>query len=165
MSMEEHRMRSVVRRAAIGAIALSLLVSGAATASGSRQSAHGTSTAAGANVDWPQFGNTSDNTHFSPLAQINSSNVSQLGVAWTAAEGGHLVTFETDPVVVNGVMYYTTNADQVRAVDAATGKLLWQYTPKVNFYIALAGGGGGCRPTVASRWPMGRCICSPLTIS
>src|SRR5581483_4485335 len=51
--------------------------------------------------------------------------------------------FENMPVVVKGVMYYTTNVDQVRAVNAATGKLLWQYTPKVNFYGSLAGGGGG----------------------
>jgi len=96
-----------------------------------------------ASVDWPLWGNDSNNTRYSSLSQINSSNVSQLGVAWTQSEGAKQSTFETVPLVINGVMYYTTNSNQVRAVDAATGKLRWQYTPKVNFYEAIAGGGGG----------------------
>jgi len=99
--------------------------------------------AAGANVDWPLWGNNSDNNRYSTLTQINKSNLSQLGVAWSQSEGKNLTTFETVPLVVGGVMYYTTNSNVVRAVDAATGKLLWQYTPKVNFYEAIAGGGGG----------------------
>jgi glucose dehydrogenase len=100
-------------------------------------------TAASGTVDWPWWGNTTDNTRFSPLTQINSATVGKLGLAWTAQEGGNLLAWETDPVVVQGVMYYTTNLDQVRAVNAATGKRLWQYTPRVNFFRAIAGGGGG----------------------
>jgi PQQ-dependent dehydrogenase (methanol/ethanol family) len=99
--------------------------------------------AAAANTDWPEYGNTSDNTHYSELAQITPANVGKLGIAWSQQEGKNLSIFENMPVVVNGVMYYTTNTDQVRAVDGATGKLLWQYTPKINFYGSLAGGGGG----------------------
>ncbi len=103
-----------------------------------------TASATGApNVDWPRFGNTPDNTRFSPLTQITSDNVSQLGLAWSQPEGPNMATFETDPLVVNGIMYYTTNADQVRAVNAATGALIWQYTPRVNFYLAMSGGGAG----------------------
>src|SRR5665213_598239 len=44
-------------------------------------------------------------------------------------------------MAVKGVLYYSTNADQVRAVDEATGPLLWQYTLIVNFYLAITGGG------------------------
>jgi alcohol dehydrogenase (cytochrome c) len=99
--------------------------------------------AGGANVDWPRFGNMANNTRFSTLTQVNTANVSRLGVAWTMQEGHNLATFEDDPIVVNGVMYITTGVDQVRAVNAATGKLLWQYTPKVNFYESIHGGGGG----------------------
>jgi len=94
-------------------------------------------------MDWPVFGNTTDNTHYSTLNKINTSNVAKLGVAWTQPEGKNLTAFEGVPVVVNGTMYYTTNLDQVRAVNATTGKLLWQYTPKVNFFHSVAGGGGG----------------------
>jgi quinohemoprotein ethanol dehydrogenase len=105
---------------------------------------HGAAPAtSGANVDWPLFGNTSDNTRFSTLSQVNAGNVSKLGVAWTMSEGANLATWETMPVVVGGVMYFTTNVDQVLAVDAATGRLLWKFTPKVNLYLAIAGGGGG----------------------
>jgi PQQ-dependent dehydrogenase (methanol/ethanol family) len=101
------------------------------------------STVARGNVDWPWWGNTTDNTRYSTLTQISTKTVGTLGLAWTAQEGGSLSAWETDPVVVNGVLYYTTNTDQVRAVNAATGKLIWQYTPQVNFYHAIAGGGGG----------------------
>lgn len=99
--------------------------------------------ASGPNVDWPLFGNTTDNTRYSSLAQINRGTVQKLGVAWTMQEGPQLAVWETDPIVVNGVMYLSTNIDQVIAVNAATGTLLWKYTPKVNFYLAVAGGGGG----------------------
>src|SRR5437588_13096251 len=92
---------------------------------------HALAAAAATNADWPHFGNTSDNTRFSPLTQINTGNVSKLGVAWTMAEGPQLAGFENDPVVINGVLYMTTNLDQVRAVNAATGQMLWQYTPRV----------------------------------
>jgi glucose dehydrogenase len=140
---EEQRMGSILTRGAAGAMVMSLVLAGAANASTLRQSANAKTTAAGVSVDWPKFGNTSDNTRFSTLTQIDSSNVGKLGLAWTAQEGNKLTAWETDPVVVNGTMYFTTNSDQVRAVNAATGKLLWQYTPSVDFYHAIAGGGGG----------------------
>lgn len=132
------------RGVALGAIA-ALVIAGS-TGARLAQPAVSTNTAlaaANSNVDWPEWGGTSDNLHSSPLTQISASNVKHLGVAWTAQEGTNLSIFETIPVVVKGVMYFTTNTNQVRAVDAASGKLLWQYTPKVNFYGSLAGGGGG----------------------
>jgi PQQ-dependent dehydrogenase (methanol/ethanol family) len=141
--MEEQRMRSLMKRSAAGAIVLSLLLAGTATAAVQHESTSQGKSAAGMNADWPRFGNTSDNTRFSPLTQINSSNAGKLGVAWTMQEGPQLSGFEADPVVVNGVMYLTTNTDQVRALNAATGRLIWEYTPKVNFYQAIAAGGGG----------------------
>jgi glucose dehydrogenase len=110
-----------------GAVALtSLLIAGAANVAVSQHVAAATRAAAGANVDWPLFGNTSDNTRFSTLSQINASNVNKLGLAWTQQAGVDVTAWETEPVVVNGVMYYTTNVDQVRAVDATNGNLIWQ---------------------------------------
>jgi PQQ-dependent dehydrogenase (methanol/ethanol family) len=128
--------------AALGAVT-ALVLAGSAGAQLTQSSTGTAHAAAAANADWPMYGNTSDNTHYSPLTQITPANVSTLGVAWQQQEGQNISIFENMPVVVNGVMYYTTNTDQVRAVDGATGKLLWQYTPKVNFYTGLAGGGGG----------------------
>lgn len=132
-----------VRYSGLAAIALvALLIVGvlgrdhAATAAGKVR-------APAPSLDWSHFGNTTDNTRYSPLTQINTSNVTKLGFAWTLQEGKNLSTWETFPVVVNGTMYLTTNTDQVIAVDAATGRMLWKYTPSVNFYLAVAGGGGG----------------------
>jgi len=140
--------RSLRRGGALVALA-SLLVVGAASsrlntpAAGASTTPAARTAAASKNVDWASFSGTNDATRFSSLTQITPSNVRKLGVAWTAQQGKNLVGWETVPVVVNGVMYYTTQTDQVRAVNAATGKLLWQYTPKVDFYRSIAGGGGG----------------------
>ena len=136
-------MHHTLRRAAIG-VTVALLLAGTAGINSARQGTGRVSAApTGANMDWPVFGNTTDNTRYSMLNQINTSNVGKLGVAWTQQEGTNLTAFEGVPVVVKGTMYYTTNLDQVRAVNPTTGKLLWQYTPKVDFYHSVAGGGGG----------------------
>ncbi|HVC83018.1 MAG TPA: PQQ-binding-like beta-propeller repeat protein [Chloroflexota bacterium] len=136
-------MRTTLWRGAAVGLVASLVLAGAAQAGSPQTAASRTKAAAAGNVDWPLFGNTTNNTRYSPLTQITASNVSRLGYAWTQAQGAKLTTLETDPIVVNGIMYYTTNTDQVRAVNAATGALRWQYSPKVNFYLAMSGGGAG----------------------
>lgn len=136
-------MRRNVGFIVVAAIALAAIVPGALVSRSHPATAAEHSVAATANVDWPHFGNTTDNTRYSPLSQINTSNVSRLGFAWTIQEGKNLATSETDAVVVGGTMYLTTNTDQVIAVNAATGKVKWKYTPVVNLYLAISGGGGG----------------------
>src|ERR671933_201820 len=84
-----------------------------------------------ANVDWPVFGGTTDNTHYSPLSQITPANVSQLQVAWTYAthdesKGSEM---QTNPVVIDGVLYGTSPKLRVFALDAATGRELWSFDP------------------------------------
>lgn len=133
------------RSAVVGIVAL-LVLAGSLTARNVVRGAAGPGKAPAAsavNADWARFGNNSDNNRFSPLTQVNAGNASKLGVAWTMSEGPQQSTWETDPVVVNGIMYLTTNTDQVMAVNAATGKLVWKYTPKVDFFEAVSGGGGG----------------------
>jgi quinoprotein glucose dehydrogenase len=76
--------------------------------------------------DWPMYGGTSDNNHYSPLTQINRSNVQRLKVAWsfdTEEPGG----LQTSPIVVEGVLYGLTPTQKVFALNAATGKLLWKF--------------------------------------
>ncbi len=94
-----------------------------------------------AGTDWPVFGRTSDNTRFSPLDQINETNVGQLHLAWERGEGFGQATWESFPLVVGRRMYVTTNTDQVLALDAGTGAVRWAYTPKVNFLFGVAQGG------------------------
>jgi alcohol dehydrogenase (cytochrome c) len=91
-------------------------------------------------VDWPRFGNTSDQQRYAALAQITTRTVRRLSVAWTMSEGYGAALWEDDPVVVGGVMYLTTGTDQVIAVRADTGRRLWTYTPDVNFFSMLSAG-------------------------
>jgi quinohemoprotein ethanol dehydrogenase len=78
--------------------------------------------------DWPGYGRTFGEQHYSPLNEINANNVSQLGLAWFMDLGvGNPVTV---PVAVDGVLYFASGHSIVHAVDAATGKLLWIYDSK-----------------------------------
>jgi quinoprotein glucose dehydrogenase len=79
-----------------------------------------------ANADWPVYGGQPENQHFSPLSQINQSNVNKLKVAWTYDTGEEGI-LETNPVVVGRVLYAYTPSQKVIALDAVTGKLLWKF--------------------------------------
>jgi quinohemoprotein ethanol dehydrogenase len=78
--------------------------------------------------DWPGYGRTFGEQHYSPLNEINADNVSRLALAWFMDLGtGNPVTV---PVAVDGVLYFASGHSIVHAVDAATGKLLWIYDSK-----------------------------------
>jgi quinoprotein glucose dehydrogenase len=79
-----------------------------------------------ADRDWPIYGGTPENNHFSPLKQINRKNVNKLQLAWSfdTEESGGL---QTSPIEVNGVLYGITPTQRIFAVDAASGKLLWKF--------------------------------------
>jgi quinoprotein glucose dehydrogenase len=76
--------------------------------------------------DWPVYGGSSGNTHYSPLAQINRGNVKKLQFAWSfdCGEPGGL---ETSPLVVDGVLYGISPTQKIFALDAANGKLIWKF--------------------------------------
>ncbi len=87
------------------------------------------STAAGNKAvthDWPIYGGTPENNHFSSLAQINRKNVKSLEVAWTfdTEESGGL---QSSPIIVDGILYGLTPTQKVFALNAVTGKLLWKF--------------------------------------
>ncbi|HEY4303691.1 MAG TPA: PQQ-binding-like beta-propeller repeat protein [Gemmatimonadaceae bacterium] len=83
------------------------------------------------NVDWPMFGGTPDNTHYSTLSQITPANVGKLKVAWTYQTHDEFKGSEmqTNPVVIGGVLYGTSPKLRVFALDATTGKELWSFDP------------------------------------
>ncbi|WP_293975245.1 PQQ-dependent dehydrogenase, methanol/ethanol family [Sphingomonas sp.] len=89
-------------------------------------------------ANWLTYGRTYSEQRYSPLDQINRSNVGQLKLAW-------YYDFDTNrgqegtPLVVDGVIYATTNWSKVKALDAATGKLLWAYDPHVPGNVADRG--------------------------
>ena len=90
--------------------------------------------------NWLMVGRDYSNQRWSPLNQINSTNVNQLKVAWMYQTGiSRLGSFETSPVVVDGVMYVTTPYNVAMAVDARTGKELWRYEHKLGTQIYCCG--------------------------
>jgi quinohemoprotein ethanol dehydrogenase len=72
--------------------------------------------------DWVTYGRDYAETHHSPLTQIDQSNVSRLGVAWSV-EVGSEGKVETTPIVYDGVLYGTSTWSVVYAIDARTGTL------------------------------------------
>jgi quinoprotein glucose dehydrogenase len=82
-------------------------------------------------ADWPVYGGSDDHTHYSTLGQISPANIKQLKVAWTYETHDEFSGSEmqSNPIVVDGVLYATTPKLQVFALDAATGKEIWRFDP------------------------------------
>jgi quinoprotein glucose dehydrogenase len=79
-----------------------------------------------AHAPWSAYEGGVDSSQYSPLKQINKSNVSRLQQAWFySAAGAH--RFECSPIVVDKVMYVFGKDDNVVALDAATGREIWIY--------------------------------------
>jgi quinohemoprotein ethanol dehydrogenase len=112
--------------AALGALTLL-----AACVAGTQpQSASADPLASPAADEWPSDGRDYTAQRFSPLTQIDASNVSQLGIAWF----DQYDTFrgvEATPVYDDGVLYNTLPFNITIAYDAKTGAKLWTYDPKV----------------------------------
>ena len=82
--------------------------------------------------EWLTYGLNHAETRFSPLTEINTSNVSRLGLAWSYDVGQGGGGQEATPLVANGTIYGITNWSIVFAVDARTGKEKWRWDPWVN---------------------------------
>lgn len=76
--------------------------------------------------EWPGYGGGPEQIRYSPLDQINKSNVARLTVAWSydTGESGGL---QTQPIVVNGVLYGYTPTHKTFALRAGTGEHLWTF--------------------------------------
>jgi quinohemoprotein ethanol dehydrogenase len=79
---------------------------------------------------WLTYGGTYSEQRFSTLEKINTSNVAQLGLAFSY-DTNTTRGLEATPIVVGGVIYTTGSWSMVYAVDAKTGKEIWRYDPKV----------------------------------
>lgn len=80
--------------------------------------------------DWAEHGFDYSGSRFSPLNQITTKNVGDLGLVWSYdLESTRGV--EATPIVVNGVMYVTASWSVVHAVDVRTGQKIWTYDPIV----------------------------------
>lgn len=87
---------------------------------------------------WPAYGGGPEQIRYSTLDQINRSNVGQLQVAWTydSQETGGL---QSNPIVIDGVVYVTTPRHKVVALDGATGAGRWTFDSKIELTGANRG--------------------------
>lgn len=99
-----------------------------------------------ANGEWPSYAADAGSTKYTSLSQINSDNFSQLEIAWRWASIDADIDFEAvlgpdarvgfgrlqaTPLMIDGVVYMLTALNQVAALDAASGEMLWSHNPKV----------------------------------
>lgn len=78
------------------------------------------------NLDWPVYGGNFESTHYSPLAQINKSNIKQLVIAWSY-DTGETGGLQTSPIEIDGTLYGISPSQKIFALDAATGKPKWKF--------------------------------------
>src|SRR5690606_13616501 len=121
----EGSMIRQIRRAALAASVCAAALAGAQAQEGTDERL---------DVEWPVYGGSLYAQHYSPLDQIDASNVANLRVAWrwSAANFGPRPEgrTETTPLMVGGVLYATAGVTRnVVAIDARTGETLWMWRP------------------------------------
>src|SRR5213595_107833 len=102
-------------------------------------------------ADWLMWRRTLNSWGYSPLDQINRTNVRNLRMVWTRGVGPGIQ--EGTPLVYRGVMYLPNPSDLIQAINVATGDLIWEYkrqwsedvtkilpiAPSINRNIAIYG--------------------------
>ena len=85
------------------------------------------------NYDWPVYLGDKASRQYAPLRQIDRSNVDRLEVAWTYRTGDvwdeQFSQIQTNPIIVDGVLYGASPKKAVFALDAATGREIWRFDP------------------------------------
>jgi len=81
--------------------------------------------------DWLSQGRDTNGTFYSPLGDINAGNVARLGFAWDYDLRTHRGQ-ESTPLVIDGIMYASSNFGRVYALDAASGRERWTYDPQID---------------------------------
>ena len=132
-------------------------------AGGDERAARQNAPAAMPGRDWMYHGGDPGGMRYSTLNQINAGNVNTLRRAWTFRTGHTSGTFETTPLVIDSVMYFTA-PNGVYAVDSVTGAEVWKYPPAGQAGAPLSPstrgvqywpGGDGIGPRLFTRTPDG----------
>lgn len=117
-----------IRRACGAAVTLALVLLAAASARAQTVIDNAALANETDGTNWPEYGRLFDEQRYSPLDQINRTNVKRLGLVWSL-DLPDVWNVSSAPVEVDGVIYLAVGFSVVKAVDAATGKLLWSYDP------------------------------------
>jgi quinoprotein glucose dehydrogenase len=83
------------------------------------------------NADWPEYNGDGARSHYSQLAQIDTSNVSKLKIAWTYSSGGkdtlrNRSQIQSNPIIIDGVIFGVSADTEAFALEAESGKELWK---------------------------------------
>jgi quinoprotein glucose dehydrogenase len=117
--------------------------------------------------EWPTYGNDAGASKYSPLTQIDRSNVARLQVAWRWRVGeSHYVNpegeqpsrpgyFEATPLMIGDTLFFSTSFNRVVAMDAETGRPFWIYDPRAYMMGQPPNGTGFVHRGVAS-WSDGK---------
>ncbi|MEO5562217.1 MAG: pyrroloquinoline quinone-dependent dehydrogenase, partial [Chitinophagaceae bacterium] len=87
----------------------------------------------GTHSTWEAYGGSKENIHYSSLTDIDTSNVSQLNVAWTFhtgdADTAKSSQIQCTPIIIDSMMYMTSPTLRLFAVNAGTGEKIWEFNP------------------------------------
>jgi quinoprotein glucose dehydrogenase len=91
-------------------------------------------------TEWPAYGGDAGGSRFSPIAQIDRTNVASLTTAWTFRTGEMLPgtrSFEATPILVDGTLFLSTPLGKIIALDPVTGQERWRFDAKVDVRAAF----------------------------
>jgi quinoprotein glucose dehydrogenase len=99
-------------------------------------------------AEWPYYGGEAGGGRYSPLTQIDKSNVAELKVTWEyhtgdvsdGGDGRRKSAFEATPIVAEGTMYLSTPFNRVVALDPETGREKWSFDPKIDLHAPYSEG-------------------------
>ena len=115
---------------------------------------------AGEMVEWRYVGADQAASKYSPIADINSTNVSQLAIAWTWEPnefpnqefGTRPGSFEATALMIDNIIYVATMYTRVVALDAETGEELWAFDPEAYRTGPRGAGPGGFKHRGVAVW-------------
>jgi quinoprotein glucose dehydrogenase len=111
-------------------------------------------------TEWKDWGGDSARMHYSPLNQISATNVANLKPAWVWDSGKFGRTWETMPLLIDGLLYLTeSQTGDLIALEPETGKLVWRAKPPVTVgagldrrALAYWAGDGTMKPRIIAIW-------------
>ena len=107
--------------------------------------------------DWPHYGNEAGGSRFSPLTQIDRSNVARLQVAWTFHTGDTQTSLEVTPIKIGEMVYLCTGGNDVIALDANSGVQRWRFNAGTSASPAIL---KACRGVAYYKSPDERAECA-----
>ncbi len=91
--------------------------------------------------DWPVYLGGNSSAQYTPLDQVNINNIQQLKLAWEyhseRDSSAHLSQIQCNPIIVDGVLYGTSPGLKVFALNAESGKQIWEFNPEQDAGFSL----------------------------